>query len=78
MSRQLSTNSRRGLHTRPSGTVERLLAATGDELEHIYAEELSIRSVTQQARISPATADSYQESERRLQNAIALIMEESE
>lgn len=66
MSSQVSTEARRGLNPRQAETVERLVAAGGEELRAVGAEALTIRTVAARAGVSPATAYTYLASKNHL------------
>lgn len=66
MSSQVSSAPRQGLNPRQADTVERLLAAAGDELSAGGAEALTIRTVAGRAGVSAATAYTYFASKNHL------------
>ncbi|WP_205472517.1 TetR/AcrR family transcriptional regulator [Nocardioides sp. SYSU D00038] len=62
MSSQVSTATtapRQGLNPKQAETVERLVAAAGDELRAVGVEGLTMRSVATRAGVSAATAYTY-------------------
>lgn len=69
MSRQVSSPEvppRRSLRSRPTATVEGVLAAAHEEVAEVGYEELSVRSVAARAGVSPATAYTYFGSKQHL------------
>jgi AcrR family transcriptional regulator len=66
VSSQVFEAPRQGLNLRQAETVEKLLAAGLDELRQVGHEALTIRSVAQRARVSPATAYTYLASKSHL------------
>jgi AcrR family transcriptional regulator len=57
---------RQGLNVRQAETVDKLLAAGLEELREVGHEALTIRSVAQRAKVSPATAYTYLASKNHL------------
>ena len=66
MSSQVSSAPRRGLNTRQTETVERLLTAAAEELRAVGVEALTIRTVALRAGVSAATAYTYFASKNHL------------
>jgi AcrR family transcriptional regulator len=66
VSNNLASVSRRVVSARQAETVERLLAAGGEELRAVGADALTIRSVAHRAGVSPATAYTYLASKHHL------------